>query len=339
MQTKHLTDREEDLQIAAALLRDGQLVAIPTETVYGLAADAQNGEAVASIFKAKGRPADNPLIVHIADINDLSSLVKTVPPCAEALASAFWPGPLTMIFEKAPHIPNEVTAGLDTVAIRMPSHPVARRLIALSGCALAAPSANRSGIPSPTEAHRVAEDMDGRIAAIVDGGPCEVGVESTVIDIRGETVRVLRPGAVTVEMLQSVVGEVEVDGAVLRPLREHETASSPGMKYKHYAPNARVILVHGPADAYRQYVNNQNADGIAAVCFDDETDGIQVPVYTYGARTDAAAQANRLFELLRRLDEDGVKIAYVACPTTDGIGLAVYNRLLRAAGFEVIDLD
>lgn len=339
MQTKHLTDREEDLQIAAALLRDGQLVAIPTETVYGLAADAQNGEAVASIFKAKGRPADNPLIVHIADINDLSPLVKTVPPCAEALASAFWPGPLTMIFEKAPHIPNEVTAGLNTVAIRMPSHPVARRLIALSGCALAAPSANRSGIPSPTEARRVAEDMDGRIAAIVDGGRCEVGVESTVIDVSGETVRVLRPGAVTVEMLQSVVGEVEVDGAVLRPLHEHETASSPGMKYKHYAPNARVILVHGSADAYRQYVNDQNAYGIAAVCFDDETDGIQVPVYTYGARTDTATQANRLFELLRRLDEDGVKIAYVACPTTDGIGLAVYNRLLRAAGFEVIVLD
>lgn len=339
MQTKHLTDREEDLQIAAALLRDGQLVAIPTETVYGLAADAKNGEAVASIFKAKGRPADNPLIVHIANMSELSSLVKAIPPCAEALASAFWPGPLTMIFQKAPHIPNEVTAGLDTVAIRMPSHPVARRLITLSGCALAAPSANRSGIPSPTEAHRVAEDMDGRIAAIVDGGSCEVGVESTVIDISGGTVRVLRPGAVTVEMLQSVLGEVEVDGAVLRPLHEHETAASPGMKYKHYAPNAQVILVQGSPDAYRQYVNTQKADGVVAVCFDGETDGVRIPAYTYGARTDAATQANRLFELLRRLDEDGVKIAYVACPTTDGIGLAVYNRLLRAAGFEVINLD
>lgn len=339
MQTKHLTDREEDLQVAAALLRDGQLVAIPTETVYGLAADALNGKAVGSIFVAKGRPSDNPLIVHIADIHTLSSLVRIVPPCAEALASAFWPGPLTMIFKKASHIPNEVTAGLDTVAVRMPSHPVARRLISLSGCALAAPSANRSGIPSPTEAHRVAEDMDGRIAAIVDGGPCEVGVESTVIDVSGETVRVLRPGAVTVEMLQAVVGTVEVDGAVLRPLHEDETAASPGMKYKHYAPKARVILVQGSADAYRQYVNTQKAHGVAAVCFDGETDGIQVPVYTYGARTDATAQANRLFELLRRLDEDGVTVAYTACPQTDGVGLAVYNRLLRAAGFEVITLD
>ncbi len=339
MQTKHLTDREEDLQTAAALLRDGQLVAIPTETVYGLAADALNGQAVASIFKAKGRPADNPLIVHIADMNDLPSLVQIIPPCAESLASAFWPGPLTMIFQRAPHIPNEVTAGLDTVAVRMPSHPVARRLITLSGRPLAAPSANRSGIPSPTEAHRVAEDMDGRIAAIVDGGSCEVGVESTVIDVSGKTVKVLRPGAVTVEMLQEVVGEVEVDGAVLRPLHEHETAASPGMKYKHYAPNARVVLVQGSADAYRQYVNGQKADGVAAVCFDGETDGIQIPVYTYGARTDSAAQAKRLFELLRQLDEDGVTVAYISCPTTDGLGLAVYNRLLRAAGFEVIDLD
>ncbi len=339
MQTLHLTDREDDLQTAAALLRDGQLVAIPTETVYGLAADALNGRTVASIFKAKGRPADNPLIVHIADISELSSLVRTVPPCAEMLASAFWPGPLTMIFKKAAHIPKEVTAGLDTVAIRMPSHPVARQLITLSSCPLAAPSANRSGIPSPTEAHRVAEDMDGRIAAIVDGGPCAVGVESTVVDVSGETIRVLRPGAVTVEMLQSVVGAVEVDGAVLRPLCEHETAASPGMKYKHYAPKARVVLVQGSADAYRKYVNGKTETGAAAVCFDNETDGIQIPVYTYGTRTDAATQAHRLFELLRRLDEDSVAVAYVASPPTDGVGLAVYNRLLRAAGFEVIDLD
>ena len=339
MQTKHFTDREDDLVAAAALLRDGELVAIPTETVYGLAADARNGRAVASIFAAKGRPADNPLIVHIADKAELRTLVASVPPVADALAEAYWPGPLTMIFPKADGVPNEVTAGLDTVAVRMPSHPVARRLIELSGCPLAAPSANRSGSPSPTDAHRVAEDMDGRIAAIVDGGACAVGVESTVISVCGDRVRLLRPGAVTVEMLEAVVGTVEIDEAVLKPLSDGATAASPGMKYKHYAPKARVMLVRGDAKAYCDYVNAIAEDGVMALCFDGEEQGLTVPYVTYGRRDDAVTQAQQVFEALRLLDERRATLAYTACPSPEGIGLAVYNRLLRAAGFEVVILE
>ncbi len=337
MQTLHLTDRETDLQLAADLLKRGELVAIPTETVYGLAADALNGAAVANIFKAKGRPADNPLIVHIAHREQLDKLVAEIPPIAAALSRAFWPGPLTMIFKKADCIPNEVSAGLETVAIRMPSHPIAGRIIELS-CPLAAPSANRSGIPSPTEAARVAEDMDGRIAAVVDGGPCEVGVESTVVDVTGDRVRVLRPGAVTVEMLARVVGEVEVDDAVTHELKVGATVASPGMKYKHYAPNARVVLVKGTPAAFTAYVNAHAADGVMALCFSGEETNLKVPFLTYGARADHAAQAKQLFEALRLLDERHASVAYTACPSPDGIGLAVYNRLLRAAGFEVIEL-
>ena len=339
MQTKHYTDREEDLTAAAELLRAGELVAIPTETVYGLAADARNGAAVASIFAAKGRPSDNPLIVHIADKRELATLVAEIPPVAEALAEAYWPGPLTMIFNKADGVPDEVTAGLDTVAVRMPSHPIARRLIALSGCPLAAPSANRSGSPSPTDAHRVAEDMDGRIAAIVDGGACSIGVESTVISVCGDRVRLLRPGAVTVEMLDAIAGAVEIDEAVLNPLRDGATAASPGMKYKHYAPEARVVLVRGSAEAYRNYVNANACDGVMALCFDGEERGLTVPYLTYGHRDDAVTQAKRVFEALRLLDEKKARVAYTACPSPEGIGLAVYNRLLRAAGFEVVILE
>ncbi len=339
MQTLHLTDNEKDLELAATLLQRGELVAIPTETVYGLAADALNGAAVSAIFVAKGRPADNPLIVHIVDSDELPSLVAEIPEQAIALSKAYWPGPLTMIFKKSDRIPDEVSAGLATVAIRMPAHPVAQRLIKLSGCPLAAPSANRSGIPSPTDACRVAEDMDGRIAAIVDGGDCAVGVESTVIDVSGEQVRLLRPGAVTVEMLESVVGEIQIDDAVLNQLAEGAKAASPGMKYKHYAPSARVVLVKGSEEAYTSYVNAHRAEGVAALCFDGEETALTVPFLTYGARHDAAQQAHRLFDALRRLDEQHVKIAYTACPSPEGVGLAVYNRLLRAAGFEVIDLE
>ncbi len=338
MQTLHFTDREEDLLLAADLLKRGELVAIPTETVYGLAADALNGAAVANIFKAKGRPADNPLIVHIADRDRLNDLVADIPKTAEVLADAFWPGPLTMIFKKAACIPHEVSAGLDTVAVRMPSHPVARRIIALS-CPLAAPSANRSGIPSPTDAARVAEDMDGRIAAVVDGGTCQVGVESTVVDVTGDCVRVLRPGAVTVEMLTEAVGKVEVDRAVTHELQAGATAASPGMKYKHYAPKARVVLVKGSPEAYTAYVNAHATDGVMALCFDGEETALKVPFLTYGTRADHTQQAHRLFEALRVLDEQQALVAYTACPSADGIGLAVYNRLLRAAGFEVIELD
>ncbi len=339
MQTRLLQTSEEELQLAASLLRDGKPVAIPTETVYGLAANAADGAAVASIFRAKGRPADNPLIVHIAAWDQLLPLVTDIPPVATALAEAYWPGPLTMIFEKTDAVPSEVSAGLDTVALRMPSHPIARELIIRSGCALAAPSANLSGSPSPTDARRVMEDMDGRIAAVVDGGACDVGVESTVISVIGDRVRLLRPGAVTVAMLERVAGEVDVDEAVTAPLQDGAVVASPGMKYKHYAPRSRVILVRGTAEAYAQYVNDRAEDGVMALCFDGEQEALRVPYITYGARDDDATQARQVFEALRQLDERGAQVAYTACPSPDGIGLAVYNRLLRAAGFEVITLE
>ena len=332
-----LSDSIDDIQKAAALLRTGELVAIPTETVYGLAADAENGTAVARIFEAKGRPADNPLIVHIADWNMLSGLVSAVPETAEKLARAFWPGPLTMIFFKGPRVPDEVSAGLSTVAVRMPSHPVARSLIRESGCPLAAPSANLSGSPSPTTAAHVLADLDGRIAAVVDGGTCAVGVESTVLLMTEDSPRLLRSGGVTVDMLERVAGHIEIDPAVTHMLADGETAASPGMKYKHYAPKTQVILVKGTPEAYVDYVNSRIDEGIAALCFDEDRPKLRVPCIAYGSRRDPASQTKRIFEALRELDCLGYRIAYAACPEEDGIGLAVYNRLLRAAGFEVVE--
>ena len=257
MHTLELTNSKQDIQTAGKLLKDGELVAIPTETVYGLAADALNGEAVANIFKAKGRPMDNPLIVHIADLSQVDDLVAFVPPVLEDLAKAFWPGPLTVIMEKSDLIPDEVSAGLDTVAIRMPSHPDARAIIKAAGTPLAAPSANTSGMPSPTTAAHVLHDMDGKIAAVVDGGPCEVGVESTVLTLCTRVPRILRPGRVTPEDLFDVLGEVEVDDAVLGQLAEGAVAASPGMKYKHYSPKAEVYIVDGSAEGFAKYVNEK----------------------------------------------------------------------------------
>ena len=340
--TLRLTDSPGDVARAAELLRAGRLVAIPTETVYGLAADALNGDAVAAIFAAKGRPQDNPLIVHIASYEEWAPLVDAIPAAAQALAAAYWPGPLTMILPRSERIPDEVSAGLDTVAVRMPSHPAARAIIAACGRPLAAPSANRSGSPSPTTAARVLEDMEGRIAAVVDGGPCSVGVESTVVDLSGGRPRLLRPGGVTLPMLEEVAGPVEVDAAVTGRLREGERAASPGMKYKHYAPKARVILVKGSPEAYARFLAARAAEepeGLAALCFDGEAQGLSLPAVAYGGREDHAAQARQVFDALRRLDEIGAKKVYAACPAPDGIGLAVYNRLLRAAAFEVIELD
>lgn len=339
MKTHYLSTDEYGLNTAAELLKQGGLVGIPTETVYGLAADAQNGAAVAEIFRAKGRPQDNPLIVHIASMEQLPALVRDIPPIALQLAEAYWPGPLTMIFPKSDVVPSEVSAGLDTVAVRMPAHPVAAELIRRSGCPLAAPSANRSGSPSPTTAQRVMEDMNGRIAAVVDGGACAVGVESTVIDLTVEPPRLLRPGGVTPRMLEEVVGEIVVDEAVISPLKEGEKAASPGMKYKHYAPRAKVILLKGSQEAYVAYVNAHATQGVGALCLAEDAELLTVPCVVYGSRNDAASQAAGLFDALRRLDEQGIEVAYGVCPEDDGLSLAVYNRLLRAAGFEVMTLE
>ena len=345
MQTLKLTNSKQDIKTAGKLLKDGELVAIPTETVYGLAADALNGEAVANIFKAKGRPMDNPLIVHIADLSQVDDLVAFVPPVLEDLAKAFWPGPLTVIMEKSDLIPDEVSAGLDTVAIRMPSHPVARAIIKAAGTPLAAPSANTSGMPSPTTAAHVLHDMDGKIAAVVDGGPCEVGVESTVLTLCTRVPRILRPGRVTPEDLFDVLGDVDVDDAVLGQLAEGAVAASPGMKYKHYSPKAEVYIVDGSAEGFAKYVNEKVAEraadeaAVAALVFDGEESLVNCVTLPFGAEDDSLGQAEHLFDDLRRADELGVSDIYVRCPSAEGVGLAVMNRLLRAAEFRIINVD
>lgn len=343
MKTELLGSTSEQIEKAAQILKDGGLVGIPTETVYGLAANALDGAAVAKIFEAKGRPMDNPLIVHVADFNDIESfeLVSEIPGSARLLAKRFWPGPLTMIMKKGKAVPDEVSAGLDTVAIRFPSHPVAQAIIRAAQLPLAAPSANLSGSPSPTTARHVMNDLDGKIEAVLDGGECEVGLESTVITLADGVPRVLRPGGVTVEQLRETLGEVEVDDAVLNQLEEGKKAASPGMKYKHYAPKANVVLLKCSDDEYIDYVNDHGGRGVAALCCDEDLSRLKnVKAISLGKRGDYSQQAHRLFDSLRRIDGYGdVITVYSRLPHTDGVGMAVYNRLIRAAGFEVIDLE
>ena len=342
MKTQLFTNTPENIIKTAEILKSGGLAAIPTETVYGLAADALNGEAVAKIFAAKGRPMDNPLIVHVAEFEDIErfALVREIPEAAKKLAKVFWPGPLTIIMKKGGVIPDEVSAGLDTVAIRLPSHPSARAIIKAADTPLAAPSANLSGSPSPTTAQHVMNDMDGKIDAVFDGGACGVGVESTVITLAEDTPRLLRPGRVTLEQLREVLGEVELDSAVLNKLKDGQKVASPGMKYKHYAPKANVILLKCTDDDFINYVNRCGGSGVAALCCDEDVEKLSVKYISLGKRNDYEAHAQRLFDSLRRIDGYGnIVTVYTRLPSTDGVGLAVYNRLIRAAGFEVIDLE
>ena len=342
MKTQLFTNTPENIIKTAEILKKGGLAAIPTETVYGLAADALNGEAVAKIFAAKGRPMDNPLIVHVAEFEDIErfALVRKIPEAAKKLAKVFWPGPLTIIMKKGGVIPDEVSAGLDTVAIRLPSHPSARAIIKAADTPLAAPSANLSGSPSPTTAQHVMNDMDGKIDAVFDGGACGVGVESTVITLAEDTPRLLRPGKVTLEELREVLGEVELDSAVLNKLKDGQKAASPGMKYKHYAPKANVVLLKCTDDEFINYVNRCGGSGVAALCCDEDVEKLSVKYISLGKRNDYEAHAQRLFDSLRRIDGYGnIVTVYTRLPSTDGVGLAVYNRLIRAAGFEVIDLE
>lgn len=333
-----LQSGQEQIEQAGRILREGGIVAIPTETVYGLGANALNGQAVKKIFEAKGRPQDNPLIVHIADFEQLAPLVKEVPDSAKLLAEHFWPGPLTMIFSKADCIPTETSGGLDTVAVRFPSHPVAQAIIRAAGVPIAAPSANLSGKPSPTTAEHVRNDMDGKIEMIVDGGECSVGVESTVLTLVGDHPVLLRPGGVTIEQIRQYLPDAQIDPAVEHKLEEGRRAASPGMKYKHYAPLAKVILVEGSREEYIEYVNAQADRDVWALCFVEDEEKLKVPALCYGAQTDGTAQAKHLFDALRRFDELGAKTVYAHCPDRSGVGLAVYNRLIRAAGFTVIHL-
>lgn len=340
MKTKVLDKTQ--IEDAAEILRRGGVVGIPTETVYGLAADALNGKAVEKIFKAKGRPMDNPLIVHVADFSDIEkyNLVREIPENAKTLAKAFWPGPLTMIMKRTDVIPPEVSAGLDTVAIRFPSHPVAQEIIRKAKTPLAAPSANLSGSPSPTTAQHVLNDMNDKIDAVLDGGACEVGVESTVITLATDVPRILRPGGITVEQLREVLGKVEVDDAVIHQLAEGATAASPGMKYKHYAPKANVLLIKGSDEAYISFVNSHSADDVCALCCDEDLLLLKTKTVSLGRRNDYLTHARHLFDCLRRIDENKtIRTVYSRLPSVEGVGLAVYNRLIRAAGFEVIDLE
>ncbi len=340
MNTLYLkSGKDEDYDKAAQILKRGGLVAIPTETVYGLAANALNGEAVKKIFAAKGRPGDNPLIVHISSMEELCPLVEEVPEKAKILAEKFWPGPLTMIFKKSALIPDEVSAGLETVAVRMPSHKDAREIIKRSALPLAAPSANTSGRPSPTNAKRVLEDMEGKIDAVFDGGSCEYGVESTVITLVGEVPTLLRPGGITYNQLREVLGEVNMDKGVLNPVDDSRKVASPGMKYKHYAPKAHVTIVKGSFEGFKKYAEEHSEDGCAVMCFEGEEEYFSLPCVTYGAEKDHLSQSRRIFEALRETDAIGARRVYARCPSTDEIGLAVLNRLLRAAAFEVIEVE
>lgn len=339
METQLLPAGKESIELAARLLQQGQAVGIPTETVYGLAADATSDAAVAKIFAAKGRPQDNPLIVHIAHMQDMQGIVKNVPIDCLKLAAAFWPGPLTIIMPRGDRVADSVCAGLATVAVRMPSHPVAAAVIEKSKLPLAAPSANLSGLPSPTTALHTFRDMEGRIPLVLDGGECSVGLESTVISIAGETPELLRPGYITKEQLEEVLGKpVALSDAILHKLKEGEKAASPGMKYKHYAPKASVILLDGDADAYKEYLENNKAEGIFAMCYEEETADLPVPCVVCGAQNDPQSQARRLFAALRECDEKGAKTVYAHCPTVNGVSMAVYNRLIRAAAFRIIKL-
>ena len=327
------TEYEKALEESAQLLRNGEVVGIPTETVYGLAANALDEDAVKKIFVAKGRPSDNPLIVHIAKFEDLEPLVEEIPEKVRVMADAFWPAPLTMIMKKSNKVSNVVSGNLDTVAIRMPKSDYARAIIDACGLPLAAPSANLSGSPSPTNAKYVFDDMNGRIPLIIDGGNCEIGVESTVISFAEEPPRLLRPGGVTLEEMTALIGEIVVDDAVLNKLEEGAVAASPGMKYKHYAPSADITIIKSDFDCFKKLCESE--DNITALCFDGENEKLSCNSVTYGDENDGFSQSARLFDALRELDELGATKVYARCPNTKGMGLAVYNRLIRAAGFKI----
>ena len=329
------TEKQKALDECKRVLLSGEVAAIPTETVYGLAANAFNPSAVSKIFVAKGRPQDNPLIVHISEFSQLNELVKSVSEKVKRMADAFWPGPLTVILRKSEIVPDVVSGGLDTVAVRMPENEYAREIISYCGFPLAAPSANLSGSPSPTKAKYVFDDMNGRIPLIIDGGECRVGVESTVISFVTEKPRLLRPGGITVEQITAVTGEIDIDDAVLNNIKEGQTASSPGMKYKHYSPRASVTVVRGSLEDFCSFMRDK--DDCFALCFEGEEKLFKNAV-SYGKKDDAASQAKRLFDALRELDELGAKKVYARCPDQSGVGLAVYNRLIRSAAFDIIEV-
>lgn len=338
MKTKLL--HASDSAAAAEILRGGGLVAIPTETVYGLGADGLNADAVRRIFEAKGRPQDNPLILHVRDASWLDRYCENVPELARELARRFWPGPLTMILQRKGIVPDVTTGGLDTVGIRCPNHPATLDIIAAADLPIAAPSANTSGRPSCTTAADVMEDMDGKIEAVVDGGACRVGVESTILDLTVSPPRLLRPGGLALEKLEEVCGHVETDKAVVEMLKPGEQPKAPGMKYRHYAPKAPVTVVTGDADHAAEYILDHIAPGGGVICFDEFAPLFSAfTVEKLGSVFDKEEQARRVFDALRFFDRTDVPEIWAQCPDNTGLGLAVANRLKKAAGFHVIDAD
>ncbi len=342
------SEREQaELHRAGTVLRGGGLVAFPTETVYGLGGDALNPDSSRKIYEAKGRPSDNPLIVHIADLDALDKITSGVPETALKLAEAFWPGPLTMILHKSEAVPLATTGGLETVAVRMPSHPVAQALIREGGGYVAAPSANTSGKPSPTLAAYVAEDMNGRIDMIIDGGEVGIGLESTIVDLTVNTPRILRPGYITGEMLEKAVGEVTADATILRSQADcGQAPKAPGMKYRHYAPEGDLTIVRGEAGKVVEYINLQAAKDEAAgkkvgvIGTEELLEGYRADVVkSVGSRADEETIARRLFRILREFDDERVTRIYSEGFSEEGLGQAIMNRLLKAAGHHVIDLD
>ena len=329
-------DYDKNIKIASDILKSGGIVAVPTETVYGLAASALDDNAIKNVFKAKGRPQDNPLIVHISGMDMLRKVAREIPDTAIKCAKAFWPGPFTMVLKRTDLVAESVCGGLDTVAIRMPSEQSIRDIIECSGLPLAAPSANTSGMPSPTTYTHVLNDLDGKIDAVVCGNDCRVGVESTVVSLFGEKPRLLRPGAITLEQLKEVLPDIEVDKAVFAEPEKNAKVSSPGMKYKHYSPKTEAFLVEGSSKDFAEFVNGK--ENSLALCFSEDEEFISTKYMVYGTKSDESTLAKNVFSALRDVDNENVNSVYIHAPSKSGVGLAVYNRLIRAAAYKVIKL-
>lgn len=338
---------EDDLELAGKIIRDGGLVAFPTETVYGLGGNAFDSSASAKIYGAKGRPSDNPLIVHIGDFNGISEIAEDISPMAEKLMKKFWPGPITMIFKKKDTVPYETTGGLNTVAVRMPSHPIALELIRRAGVPIAAPSANTSGRPSPTTANHVAEDMSGRIDMIIDGGQVDIGIESTIVDMSGDIPVILRPGYITREMLEAEIGNVEVDRVVLAKSadelkKDNYVPKAPGMKYRHYAPKAELTMFEGDEEKVAREIRRRAAEDISrgktpGIICTDETRHFynEGAVVSVGSRKNEKTIAHNLYGVLRDFDTEDADCIYSETFYDTGLGQAIMNRLIKAAGYHV----
>ena len=326
--------------IAAEIIKNGGLVAIPTETVYGLGANGLDPKSVAKIFEAKGRPQDNPLILHVANAAEIENLCHSIPEAAYRLAEKFWPGPLTMVLPAKDTVPQCTTAGLPTVAVRCPDNAVTREIIRLSGCPIAAPSANISGKPSTTTAEHVMHDHNGKIDAVVDGGPCRVGLESTIVDLTEDRPRLLRPGGITPEQLIEVLGDLVVDKAVTAQIDKDAVVKAPGMKYRHYAPDCQVVIVSGSREKAAAYIRNHYEAGDRVLCFDEELALYEgCDPLSYGKEADVDTLSAGLFAALRILDDPNIGMVFARCPVGGGVAYAVQNRLKKAAAFHIIDAE